>query len=257
MARNLKECLVLQLKERERYDPVMARFIDNLELVARARLRRTAEGLRVSTSTTSRAWCRRCAASNPKPGNAFGSVGDPADRARCDRQGGPGRRLAGRAELGNPAARSRQPAVLRESSARGAGPETDKTYLSDCHVECHLAREKPRPAGPDHPEGGARDRAPAGWLSGAGVEALRPLNLRTVADAIAMHELTVSRVTSNKYMADASRHLRAQVLLHHRHRARRTASPRIPRHRCGTGSGNDRRRNCAARSCRMTRSSLA
>nr|AIA12676.1 Sigma-54, DNA binding domain protein [uncultured bacterium] len=34
-----------------------------------------------------------------------------------------------------------------------------------------------------------------------GVQYLRPLNLRTVADAISMHESTVSRVTSNKYMA--------------------------------------------------------
>jgi RNA polymerase sigma-54 factor len=33
-----------------------------------------------------------------------------------------------------------------------------------------------------------------------GVRSLRPLNLRTVADAIGMHESTVSRVTSNKYM---------------------------------------------------------
>jgi len=34
-----------------------------------------------------------------------------------------------------------------------------------------------------------------------GVTHLRPLNLKTVADAIDMHESTVSRVTSNKYMA--------------------------------------------------------
>jgi RNA polymerase sigma-54 factor len=34
-----------------------------------------------------------------------------------------------------------------------------------------------------------------------GVRYLRPLNLKTVADAIKMHESTVSRVTSNKYMA--------------------------------------------------------
>ena len=34
-----------------------------------------------------------------------------------------------------------------------------------------------------------------------GVQHLRPLNLKTVADAISMHESTVSRVTSNKYMA--------------------------------------------------------
>jgi RNA polymerase sigma-54 factor len=34
-----------------------------------------------------------------------------------------------------------------------------------------------------------------------GVRHLRPLNLRTIADAIGMHESTVSRVTSNKYIA--------------------------------------------------------
>ena len=34
-----------------------------------------------------------------------------------------------------------------------------------------------------------------------GVQHLRPLNLKTVADAISMHESTVSRVTANKYIA--------------------------------------------------------
>lgn len=34
-----------------------------------------------------------------------------------------------------------------------------------------------------------------------GVRHLRPLNLRAIADAISMHESTVSRVTSNKYIA--------------------------------------------------------
>jgi RNA polymerase sigma-54 factor len=36
-----------------------------------------------------------------------------------------------------------------------------------------------------------------------GVAHLRPLTLRTVADAIEMHESTVSRVTSNKYLSCA------------------------------------------------------
>ena len=34
-----------------------------------------------------------------------------------------------------------------------------------------------------------------------GIDHMRPLNLKTVADAIEMHESTVSRVTSNKYMS--------------------------------------------------------
>src|SRR5690606_29230624 len=33
-----------------------------------------------------------------------------------------------------------------------------------------------------------------------GIRHLRPLNLRTVAEAIGMHESTVSRVAANKYM---------------------------------------------------------
>ncbi|MCL2385486.1 MAG: RNA polymerase sigma-54 factor, partial [Alphaproteobacteria bacterium] len=34
-----------------------------------------------------------------------------------------------------------------------------------------------------------------------GVEYLRPLDLKTIAEAVGVHESTVSRVTSNKYMA--------------------------------------------------------
>jgi RNA polymerase sigma-54 factor len=34
-----------------------------------------------------------------------------------------------------------------------------------------------------------------------GVQHLRPLNLKAIADAISMHESTVSRVTANKYVA--------------------------------------------------------
>src|SRR5690606_56464 len=33
MARSLKECLALQLRERDRYDPAMACLVDNLELL--------------------------------------------------------------------------------------------------------------------------------------------------------------------------------------------------------------------------------
>ena len=43
-------------------------------------------------------------------------------------------------------------------------------------------------------------RAQQGFFEG-GVAALRPLTLAKVADAIDMHESTVSRVTSNKYLA--------------------------------------------------------
>ena len=45
-ARNLAECLALQAKEADRYDPCMARLIDNLDLVARGDLPRLKRHLR-------------------------------------------------------------------------------------------------------------------------------------------------------------------------------------------------------------------
>ena len=47
-----------------------------------------------------------------------------------------------------------------------------------------------------------------------GVRHLRPLNLRIIADAISMHESTVSRVTSNKYICHAARLVRTEIFLH-------------------------------------------
>jgi RNA polymerase sigma-54 factor len=65
-----------------------------------------------------------------------------------------------------------------------------------------LADQVARPAGAHDPESRQRNRAPAGrLLRVSGVRALRPLNLKTVADAVEMHESTVSRVTSNKYVS--------------------------------------------------------
>jgi AraC-like DNA-binding protein len=43
--------------------------------------------------------------------------------------------------------------------------------------------------------------------------AMRPLVLREIADELGLHESTISRVTTAKYMATPHRHLRAEVLL--------------------------------------------
>ncbi len=51
-----------------------------------------------------------------------------------------------------------------------------------------------------------------------GITHLRPMTLKMVADAIEMHESTVSRVTSNKYVLDAAWPVRDEVLFHHRAR---------------------------------------
>ena len=53
--------------------------------------------------------------------------------------------------------------------------------------------------------------------------AMRPLVLREIADELGLHESTISRVTTAKYMSTPYRHLRAQVFLRlrARHRDRR------------------------------------
>jgi DNA-directed RNA polymerase specialized sigma54-like protein len=61
-----------------------------------------------------------------------------------------------------------------------------------------------------------------------GIEHLKPLILRDVAEDIGMHESTISRVTSNKYVHTPQRHLRAEVLLQQLDRPQRTAKTTSP-----------------------------
>ena len=71
-----------------------------------------------------------------------------------------------------------------------------------------------------------------------GVEHLRPLNLKTVADAISMHELTVSRVTANKYMATNRGIFELKYFFTAVDRVGRMAARRIRPKRCVTASSN-------------------
>ena len=65
-ARDLKECLTLQLKEADRYDPAMAALVDRLDLSARRTTPRSARSAR-SAKTISWTWSRSYANSIPSP----------------------------------------------------------------------------------------------------------------------------------------------------------------------------------------------
>ena len=65
-----------------------------------------------------------------------------------------------------------------------------------------------------------------------GVRHLRPLNLKTVADAISMHESTVSRVTANKYMATNRGLFELKYFFTSSIAATAQTATRIPRRRC-------------------------
>src|SRR5262249_52217757 len=198
-ARNLTECLALQLRERDRYDPAMQALVAHLDLVAKrdlAALRRIC-GVDEEDLAEMLAEVRRL---NPKPGLAFGStlvqpiVPDVFVRAGAD--GG------WAVELNS----DTLPKVLVNQSyyaevAGNARSDTEKAYLAEClQTASWLIRALDQRARTILKVATEIVRQQDGFFA-HGVQHLRPLNLKTVADAIGMHESTVSRVTANKYMA--------------------------------------------------------
>ena len=197
-ARTLAECLALQAKEADRYDPCMARLIDNLDLVVKgdiARLKRMCE-VDDEDFTDMLAELRGY---DPKPGLAFGGGTESAI----------------------------VPDVLISPSAEGWDIRINEASLPRLVVNREYYLEL---------KSGARDKASQSWLNEQlgeadwliraldqrqktilktaaeivkkqegffreGVTAMRPLTLREVAEKIEMHESMVSRVTSNKYLS--------------------------------------------------------
>jgi len=198
-ARNLAECLALQLKERNRYDPAMRALIENIELLAKrdfAMLKRIC-GVDDEDLADMVAEIR---ALDPKPGNAFGAtvlqpvIPDVIVKPAAD--GG------WSIELNS----ETLPKVLVDQSyyatvSRSATDDHAKTYLTDCLQTANwLVKSLDQRAKTILKVSTEIVRQQDGFLT-KGVAFLKPLNLRTIADAIGMHESTVSRVTSNKYMA--------------------------------------------------------
>ena len=199
MARDIPECLALQLKERGRFDPAMETLIKNLDLLAKGHFDRlmTACGVDREDLTDMIAEVR---ALTPKPGAGFG--GGVVQSVAPDvyvKQAPDG---MWHVELNS----ETMPRVLMNQRyyatvSKTAKREEDKQFLTECAANASwlvksldqraktilkVAREIVR-------------QQDAFFVQG--VAHLRPLNLKTVAAAIEMHESTVSRVTSNKYLS--------------------------------------------------------
>jgi RNA polymerase sigma-54 factor len=198
-ARNLTECLALQLRERDRFDPAMQALVAHLDFVAKrdlAALRRTC-GVDEEDLMEMIAEIRRL---NPKPGLAFGStLVQPIVPDVFVRAGADGGWIV---ELNS----DTLPKVLVNQTyyaevAGGARSDAEKAYLADClQTASWLIRALDQRARTILKVATEIVRQQDGFFV-HGVQHLRPLNLKTVADAIGMHESTVSRVTANKYMA--------------------------------------------------------
>ncbi|PHY13201.1 RNA polymerase sigma-54 factor [Caulobacter sp. B11] len=198
-ARDVRECLALQLKDQNRYDPAIAILLDNLELLARRDLPSLRRLCGVDDEDL-REMIAEIRALTPRPGAAFHS--DPAQTLVPDvhiREG-----LGGmwHVDLNS----DTLPRVLVDQRyharvSKGARSDQEKTFVSDCFASANwLVKSLDQRAKTILKVASEIVRQQDGFLA-YGVEHLRPLNLKTVADAIGMHESTVSRVTSNKYVS--------------------------------------------------------
>ena len=198
-ARDLAECMAIQLRDRDRYDPAMAMLVAHLDLVARrdyATLRRLC-GVDDDDLGEMLAELR---ALDPRPGRAFG--GAPVQTLIPDVVVRPGPDGGWTVELNS----NTLPKVLVNqtylAAVAGKGRSSDdRAYLADALQNANwLVKSLDQRARTILKVATEIVRQQDAFFA-EGVQHLRPLNLKTVADAISMHESTVSRVTSNKYMA--------------------------------------------------------
>jgi RNA polymerase sigma-54 factor len=198
-ARSLAECLTIQLRERNRYDPAMRAMLAHLDLLAKRDFAalRCACGVDEGDLADMIAEVRQL---NPKPGLAFGTIlVQPIVPDIFVRQAPHGRFMV---ELNS----DTLPKVLVNQSYHSQVSKTaqnakDRTYLAECLQDATwLVRALDQRARTILKVATEIVRQQEAFFT-RGVQYLRPLNLKTVADAIAVHESTVSRVAANKYMA--------------------------------------------------------
>jgi RNA polymerase sigma-54 factor len=199
-ARDLAECLALQAKEADRYDPAMARLLDHLDLLARGDLQRLKRICGVDDEDMAD-MIRELRAYDPKPGCRYG--GEPAQSVTPDL-------FVTRIRTGwaielNSATLPRVLVNRGYYAELSSGPQdkASRAWLADCLQSANWLTK-------------ALDQRQRTIVKVAteivkqqeafflhGVSHLKPLTLARIAEAIGMHESTVSRVTSNKYLSCA------------------------------------------------------
>ncbi|HWA20367.1 MAG TPA: RNA polymerase factor sigma-54 [Devosia sp.] len=197
-ARNVRECLALQLAERDRLDPMMMKLLDNLDLIASHDL--VALGRAVGADREDLIeMLAELRALDPKPGRAFER--SPVEAVVPD--------VFVREVGGNWVVELNSdilPRVLVNrtyyaSVTRQARDTAEKTFLVDCLQTANwLTKSLDQRAQTILKVATEIVKQQDGFLR-HGIAYLRPMTLKIIADAIDMHESTVSRVTSNKYVA--------------------------------------------------------
>lgn len=200
-AANLSDCLAIQLEEQGKLDAPMKLFLDNLDLLAKHEIKKLVEICGVN-DTYLQDMVAEIRTLNPKPAGEFDHfisqtvVPDVLMKAIPKHLGG-----GWRVELNN----ETLPRVLVNQeyyttvSSRANTPQ-DKTYLSNQLAAANwLVRALDQRAQTILKTASVIiEEQDAFFLYG--VEYLKPMTLKDVAEKIEMHESTVSRVTTNKYI---------------------------------------------------------
>ncbi|WP_422059465.1 RNA polymerase factor sigma-54 [Sphingopyxis sp.] len=198
-ARDLAECIAIQAREADRYDPAMATMIAHLDLVAKGAFPQLKRICGVDDEDLAD-MIRELRSYDPKPGLKFGSDG----------------------------AQTVVPDLYIRQTAKGWVVEINSGTLPRLLVNRRYYTELAQGAAAKSKAWLSEQLAGANWLVRAldqrqrtivkvasaivkqqegfflhGVAHMRPLTLRQVAEEIGMHESTVSRVTSNKYLSCA------------------------------------------------------
>ena len=198
-ARSVAECLALQLAARDRLDPLMQALLAHLDLLARhdmAGLQR-AIGCDREDLNDMLAEIRQL---DPRPGLAFDS--GPAQTVVPDVYVRPGPDGAWLVELNSDVL----PRVLVNRSyytsvTRQLRDPAAKSFMSECLATANwLTKSLDQRAQTILKVAAEITRQQDGFLT-HGIAQLKPMTLKLVAEAIDMHESTVSRVTSHKYLA--------------------------------------------------------
>ncbi|MCK0070075.1 RNA polymerase factor sigma-54 [Kordiimonas laminariae] len=198
-ARGLAECLAIQLKELDRYDPAMQALVENLDLLAKRDMAAIKRLCGVDQDDIAD-MIREIRALNPKPGLAYGGVNvQPVVPDIFIRKSRAGTWVV---ELNS----DTLPKVLVNSQyvselKEVGGNKEAKAFVSDCLADANwLVKALDQRARTILKVATALVKKQEMFFE-LGVRFLKPLTLKDIAEEIDMHESTVSRVTNNKFMS--------------------------------------------------------
>jgi RNA polymerase sigma-54 factor len=197
-ARNLSECLAIQLRELDRFDPAMEALVMNLELLGKRDFGQLKRICRVDDEDLAE-MVTEIRHLNPKPGLVFG--GELVQTVIPDVFVRPANDGSWVVELNSdalPRVIANKNYYARVSKTKDAA---EKTFIDEAWASANwLTRSMEQRAKTILKVASEIVRQQDSFFM-YGVQHLRPLNLKTIAEAVSLHESTVSRVTSNKYMA--------------------------------------------------------